>query len=123
MAIAFPIGVGLALVLGVISGYIIKPLGNPWLLFGGLPSIVVAIILDGIAYSRIPSSGNKSVRKGIILSICTGVSMGFFYPAAGQFHFSYAGGPGSGKTHTYTQSFYFPIALDSWLLHFYGTIF
>ena len=36
MAIAFPIGVGLALVLGVISGYIIKPLGNPWLLFGGL---------------------------------------------------------------------------------------
>jgi glucose uptake protein len=80
MAIAFPIGVGLALVLGVISGYIIKPLGNPWLLFGGLASIVVAIILDGIAYGKIPSVGNKSVTKGIVLSICTGVLMGFFYP-------------------------------------------
>ncbi|HEY2350828.1 MAG TPA: multidrug DMT transporter permease, partial [Puia sp.] len=35
MAIAFPIGVGLALVLGVITGYISKPLGNPWILFTG----------------------------------------------------------------------------------------
>jgi len=80
MAIAFPIGVGLALVLGVISGYISKPLGNPWVLFSGLACIVLAIILDGLAYSKIPSDKNKSVTKGIILSICTGVFMGFFYP-------------------------------------------
>ena len=80
MAIAFPIGVGLALVLGVISGYISNPVGNPWILFFGLASIVLAIILDGIAYNKIPQTGQKSISKGIILSILTGLFMGFFYP-------------------------------------------
>lgn len=80
MAIAFPIGVGLALVLGVIFGYLAKPVGNPWILFAGLCFVVIAIILDGIAYSRIPSTGTKSVMKGIVLSILTGIFMGFFYP-------------------------------------------
>jgi len=80
MAIAFPIGVGLALVIGVISGYITKPLGNPWIIFCGLACVVIAIILDGIAYSKIPSDGKKSVTKGIIISILTGIFMGFFYP-------------------------------------------
>jgi glucose uptake protein len=80
MAIAFPIGVGLALVLGVITGYVSNPVGNPLLIFTGLASVVLAIILDGIAYSKIPSDGKKSVAKGIALSILTGVLMGFFYP-------------------------------------------
>jgi glucose uptake protein len=80
MAIAFPIGVGLALVLGVISGYLSKPLGNPGVLFGGLACIVLAIVLDGLAYSQIPSEGKKSITRGIVLSIFTGVFMGFFYP-------------------------------------------
>jgi glucose uptake protein len=80
MAIAFPIGVGLALVLGVISGYITNPLGNPTLIFSGLACVVVAIIIDGIAYSKIPSDGKKSIVKGIVISILTGIFMGFFYP-------------------------------------------
>ena len=80
MAIAFPIGVGLALVLGVISGYINNPAGNPWLIFSGLACVVIAIIIDGIAYSKIPSAGKKSVVKGIVISIITGILMGFFYP-------------------------------------------
>ena len=80
MAIAFPIGVGLALVLGVISGYITKPAGNPWLIFSGLLCVVIAIIIDGIAYSKIPTDGKKSITKGIVLSILTGIFMGFFYP-------------------------------------------
>jgi glucose uptake protein len=80
MAIAFPIGVGLALVLGVISGYMTNPVGNPWLLFSGLACVVVAIVFDGKAYSLIPVTGSKSVRKGIFLSILTGIFMGFFYP-------------------------------------------
>ncbi len=80
MAIAFPIGVGLALVLGVIFGYLARPIGNPWILFGGLACVVIAIILDGIAYSRIPSQGSRSVVKGIVLSILTGIFQGLFYP-------------------------------------------
>ncbi|HEX4850685.1 MAG TPA: multidrug DMT transporter permease, partial [Puia sp.] len=80
MAIAFPIGVGLALVLGVIFGYITKPAGNAALIFAGLACVVIAIILDGIAYSKIPTQGQKSVAKGIFISVLTGIFMGFFYP-------------------------------------------
>jgi glucose uptake protein len=80
MAIAFPIGVGLALVIGVISGYITNPVGKPLILFGGLAFVICAIIIDGIAYSRIPGDGKKSLVRGILISIFVGVFMGFFYP-------------------------------------------
>jgi glucose uptake protein len=80
MAIAFPIGVGLALVVGVIAGYISNAVGNPRLLFTGLVCIICAIVMDGIAYSRIPTGGKKSVVRGIVLSVLTGLFMGFFYP-------------------------------------------
>src|SRR5690348_2604627 len=36
LAVAFPVGIGLALVIGVVLNYVINPQGNPWLLFGGL---------------------------------------------------------------------------------------
>ena len=111
MAIAFPIGVGLALVLGVISGYISKPLGNPWILFTGLACIVLAIILDGFAYSKIPSEGKKSITKGIFLSICTGVLMGFFYPLLVTSISPSLINPESGKLTPYTAIVFFSIGL------------
>ncbi len=79
MAVAFPIGVGLALVLGVITNYIATPLGNPVFLFLGVALVVVAIITDALAYRRLPSEGQKTPTKGIIISIAAGVLMGFFY--------------------------------------------
>jgi len=121
MAIAFPIGVGLALVLGVISGYITKPVGNPWILFGGLASIVLAIILDGLAYSKIPSSGQKSVTKGILLSICTGIFMGFFYPLLVNSISPTLVIPEAGKLTPYTAIVFFSIGLlaSSFLWNYY----
>ena len=80
MAIAFPIGVGLALVVGVVIGYIGDPVGNPVLIFIGLAGIIFAIVIDGIAYGKIPSEGNKSVVKGILISLVVGIIMGLFYP-------------------------------------------
>ena len=81
MAVAFPLGVGLALVLGVIINYMGAPKGDPTLLFIGVALIVVAIICNGIASGRM-SNGNDagaSNRKGIILSMVAGVLMSFFY--------------------------------------------
>ena len=81
MAVAFPLGVGLALVLGVIINYMGAPKGDPTLLFIGVALIVVAIICNGIASGRM-SKGNDagaSNRKGIILSMVAGVLMSFFY--------------------------------------------
>src|SRR5579863_7977095 len=50
MAVAFPLGAGLALVIGAVINYIISPKGNPILLFGGIALICIAIVLDAIAY-------------------------------------------------------------------------
>lgn len=77
MAIAFPIGIGIALVLGVVVNYWAAPVGNPLLLFSGVGLVAVAIVLDAMAYKKI-SSGAAST-KGILISLAAGVLMGFFY--------------------------------------------
>lgn len=79
MAVAFPVGIGIALAQGVLVNYIKNPEGNPVILFIGVALVVVAIILDALAYRKLPSAGDKSVAKGLIISIIAGVAMGFFY--------------------------------------------
>ncbi len=79
MAVAFPIGIGLALVIGSVLNYVVTPAGNPLLLFGGIALVCVAIVLDALAYRN--KSGNVQVTtKGIVLSLLGGMFMGFFYP-------------------------------------------
>jgi len=77
MAIAFPIGIGIALVLGVVVNYVATPVGNPVLLFAGVSLVTLAIILDALAYKRI-TKGSAST-KGILISLAAGVLMGFFF--------------------------------------------
>ena len=79
MAVAFPIGIGIALVLGVTINYMATPIGDPILLFAGVFVVVVAIIIDALAYNRLTSNNYKSSSKGIVISIIGGVLMGFFY--------------------------------------------
>jgi glucose uptake protein len=79
MAVAFPVGVGLALVLGIITTYAAKPEGNVPLLALGVGCVVVAIVLDAFAYRRLAASGRRPPIKGIVLSVVAGVLMGFFY--------------------------------------------
>jgi glucose uptake protein len=79
MAVAFPIGIGLALVIGVITTYRVDPSGNPVLLFTGVALVAAAIVLDAMAYRRIPSAGQRTTMKGIVLSILCGILMGQFF--------------------------------------------
>ena len=79
LAVAFPIAVGLALVIGVVVNYIATPVGDATLLFVGLLLVVVAIIIDGLAYRRMQQSNPANLRKGIIISVLSGILMGFFY--------------------------------------------
>ena len=79
MAIAFPIGIGIALVLGVFTNYIAQPEGDPLVLIIGVTLVALAILVDGIAYKRILQKTNKNPLKGILFSASAGIAMGFFY--------------------------------------------
>jgi len=79
MAVAFPVGIGLALVLGVILNYAAKPEGNPVLLFAGVALVTVAIVINAIAYRKIPGQQQGVTSKGLTLSILCGVLMSLFY--------------------------------------------
>ena len=79
MAVAFPVGAGLALVLGSLLNYFISPTGNPVLIFGGIAMVCIAIGLDALAYRDLEGAG-KSSAKGILLSVAGGIGAGLFYP-------------------------------------------
>ncbi|HAT1684037.1 TPA: multidrug DMT transporter permease [Klebsiella oxytoca] len=80
MAVAFPVGVGLALALGVVTTYIGNPQGSPQFLFTGVACVVVAIILTAIAYGRVTRESDKTRRnKGLITAILAGIIMGWFF--------------------------------------------
>ena len=78
MSVAFPVGVGLALVIGVVQNYIKNPAGNPVLIFSGVGAIVLAMVMAALAYKKLNGESGSST-KGLILSIAAGVLMGSFY--------------------------------------------
>jgi glucose uptake protein len=79
MSVAFPVGIGIALVLGVIINYIASQKGDATLLFVGVALITAAIIINSIAYKRASSGSQKVSSKGLVVSIIAGVLMSFFY--------------------------------------------
>lgn len=79
MSVAFPVGIGLALVLGVLINYMGAAKGNPVLLFIGVGMITAAIVVNAIAYRKVSKERNTVSSKGIWLSVVAGVLMSFFY--------------------------------------------
>jgi glucose uptake protein len=79
LAVAFPVGVGLALVLGVITTYLGTPQGNVPMLALGVAAIVIAILLDALAYKRLASGQRRTPVKGTVISVVAGLLMGWFY--------------------------------------------
>ena len=79
MTVAVPLGVGIALVLGVIVNYFGAPKGDPMVLFFGVALVVVAIILNAVASGKMKRSGTSSNSKGVWIAIIAGVLMSFFY--------------------------------------------
>jgi glucose uptake protein len=84
MAVAFPVGVGLALVLGVITTYVAKPEGNVPMLSLGVGCVMGAIVLDAFAYQRMAAASQRTPVKGIVLSVVAGILMGGFYSFVAQ---------------------------------------
>ena len=108
MSVAFPLGVGLALVLGVFINYIGEPKGDAALLFTGVALVTLAIVFNGLAARR--KSGDKAdgTRKGIILAIVAGVLMSFFYRfVAAAMDLEHFENPTPGMATPYTAFFIF----------------
>ncbi len=80
LAIAFPVAIGIALVVGVVSSYIIQPKGNATLLAVGVVCAVIAVVMDGKAYGSLVSAGRAVSRKSITVCIVSGVLMGLWAP-------------------------------------------
>jgi len=111
MAVAFPVGVGIALALGVIINYIFAPKGDPMLLFAGVALIVAAIIIDAIAYKKHSASLQKVSGKGIILSVSAGILMALFYRFVASSMASDFVAPEAGMLTPYSAVFYFAIGV------------
>jgi len=78
------VGVGLALVLGVITTYLATKEGNVPMLALGVACVMAAILLDALAYKRLAASGQKTPAKGIVISVAAGLLMGWFYSFVAQ---------------------------------------
>ncbi len=105
MAVAFPVGIGLALIIGVVLSYSLHPVGSPYWLGGGCVAILLAIVVDSRAW-RIYSAEKTELAKeaaaalqaaqplkpklkakkkassslGLVLAVIGGILMGLFYP-------------------------------------------
>jgi glucose uptake protein len=80
MSVAFPVGVGLALVIGTVESFLESPKGNATLLFAGVALVVFAMIMSAVSHSKLPHGTGKKPLRGLIFSAVAGCIMGFFYP-------------------------------------------
>lgn len=80
MAVAFPVGIGLALIIGVIVNYLAAPVGNIALLSAGVVLVTLAIILDAMAFRQLHAKTRSGKSgNGLLLSVACGIFMGMFY--------------------------------------------
>lgn len=121
MSVAFPVGIGLALVIGVVVNYLNAPVGSAGLLFGGMALIVVAILLNALAYRRtvatdrspgnVGSSSKGGSMRGLLLSVVAGCLMGLFYGYVAQAMFPNFDLPEPGKLSPYTAVVFFALGI------------
>ncbi len=80
MSVAFPLGVGLALVIGTVTSYIATPHGNPVFLSIGVALVVFAMLFSAAASSSMNKAAKRTSLRGILFAIAAGCLMGLFYP-------------------------------------------
>ena len=108
MSVAFPVGIGLALVLGVLINYMGAAKGDPVLLFCGVGLVTVAIVLNALAYKKLTAKTKKVSSKGIVISLIAGLLMSFFYRfVAASMDLDNFVSPAAGKMTPYSAMFVF----------------
>ena len=116
MAVAFPLGVGIALVMGVLNNLLFHPREgqNTALLWVGVALVVLAIVCNGIASGKVSNEQRDPAqnRKGIILAVLAGLIMSFFsalvYNGVDLDNFA---APAAGKMTPYTAMVIFTLGV------------
>ncbi len=80
LAVAFPISIGIALVVGVVLSYALQPRGSGAFLAAGVACALIAVILDGKAYGSLAASGRSISKKSFIVCVVSGILMGLWAP-------------------------------------------
>ncbi len=80
LAIAFPVSIGIALVVGTVLSYSLQPKGNALFLGIGVACALIAVIFDGKAYGIQGGEGRGVSKKSIVVCIVSGVLMGLWNP-------------------------------------------
>ncbi len=111
MAVAFPVGIGLALLIGVVVNYVADPVGNFALLATGVLLVTLAIVLDAVAYRRLPGGGAGVSTKGLLLSVACGVFMGMFYRFVAAAMYADPAHPEPGRMGPYAAVFVFAVGI------------
>jgi glucose uptake protein len=110
LAVAFPVAIGLALVIGVVVNYVATPVGSPALLFAGVALVVAAIAVNARAYGRLPSA-RGTTGKGLALSVVAGALMSTFYYFVARSMVTDFRSPQLGRLTPYSALFVFTIGV------------
>lgn len=117
MSVGFPIGGGIAWILGIIFNFILvlidkgSPEGNVVLLFSGVAVIIAAIYLSMLSYKRLAREQKKPSAKGILLSVAAGVLIAFFYGLVVKSLDNTFVSGGAGTLTPYTGVFFFAVGV------------
>ncbi len=103
MSVAFPVGIGMALVGGTILTYIIDPKGNPIMLSSGVALAILAISCSALAYKNL--GGQSNSKKGLWVSLTAGILMSTWAPLSAA-----SMAPGEGTLTPYTSMVFFAFA-------------
>ena len=119
MSVAFPVGIGIALIWGVIDNYLKVPSGNPALIFSGVILIAIGIVMNALAYKKLTGSDQKVSSKGLMISIIAGILMAQFYGFVVDGMIKDFSTPEAGKLTPYSSTviFSFGILLSNFLFN------
>lgn len=116
MAIAFPVSIGAALVIGTVLTYFVDRTGNPGMLFAGVGLAVVAILADSLAYKELSGGKVQVTKRGLKISIISGILMGSWSPLTAA---SMAEGTGQLTPFTSTVVFAFAVLVSTFFFNIY----
>lgn len=117
MSVGFPIGGGIAWILGIIVNFILvvmdkgKPEGNVLLLFSGVAVIIAAIYLSMLSFKRLAKEQKRPSAKGILLSVGAGLLIAFFYGLVVKSLDNNFVSGGAGNLTPYTGVFFFAVGI------------